>query len=69
MAKQKLEAIPTYESAAMVAHDLVDRIRELLQDQPAPDGETKITWCHVGTMTEVANRLASVVSFLEGTER
>jgi len=64
-----MDALPSYESAAMVAQDLNDRIRELLQDQPAPDGETPITWAHVGTMAEVANRLAAVVAFLEGTER
>jgi hypothetical protein len=52
----------------MVAFDLNERIRELLQDQPAPDAEVKITWGHVGTMTEAARRLAAVVALLDGTE-
>ena len=67
MVKPNLDAHPTYESAAMVVQDLAMRVRELLSDLPAPDGE--ITWYHVGTMTEVANRLASVVALLEGSDR
>jgi hypothetical protein len=56
-------------SAHMVATDLLCRIRELLQDQPAPDGEVVITWAHFGSLAEVNQRLASVVAFLEGRER
>jgi hypothetical protein len=67
MTKPKLDPHPTYESAAMVAQDLAMRVRELLLDLPTPAG--KITWHHVGTMTEVANRLASVVALLEGSDR
>jgi hypothetical protein len=65
MQRPQLEPQPSYESAAMVAQDLNARIRELLQAQPAPDA--KITWGHVGTMTEAANRLAAVVALLDGT--
>ena len=68
MNRPLLDPLPSYESAAMVAFDLNERIRELLQDQPAPDAEVKITWGHVGTMTEAARRLAAVVALLDGTE-
>ena len=66
MTKQRLEAQPSYESAHMVATDLLAHIGELLQDLPAPDGEVVINWAHVGSLAEVNRRLASVVAFLEG---
>ncbi len=68
MKKPRLEAEPAYESAHMVATDLVGRISELLQDLPAPGGDVDINWCHVGSLAEVNQRLASVVAFLEGAE-
>lgn len=66
---QRLEAQPAYESAHLVAQDLVGRIQELLFDQPAPDSDQPIHWGHVGDMTEINRRLASVVEFLEGRNR
>ena len=69
MKKPRLEAQPAYESAHMVATDLLGHIAELLQDLPAPDGEVVINWGHVGSLAEVNHRLASIVAFLEGTER
>ncbi len=71
--KSKLDPIPAYETAHLVAQDLLQRVRELLQDQPAPENSmgdsTPIHWGHVGQMCEVNQRLASVVAFLDGTER
>ena len=68
--KPPLTAEPAYESAGLVAQDLVERIRELLFDLPAPGrDEHPIRWSHVGTITEVNQRLAAVVAFLEGNER
>jgi hypothetical protein len=65
-AKPKLEAEAAYENAHLVARDLVDRIRELLHDMPAPgDEEHPIHWAHVGDITEVNSRLAALVAFLE----
>jgi hypothetical protein len=66
--KSKLDPIPAYETAHLVAQDLLQRVRELLQDQPAPDS-IPIHWGHVGQMCEVNQRLAAVVAFLDGTER
>ena len=68
MTKQRLEAQPAYESAHMVATDLLGRINELLGDLPAPDGEIAINWTHVGSLAEVNHRLASIVAFLEGRD-
>jgi hypothetical protein len=68
--KPKLTAQAAYENAHLVAQDLLERIRELLFDLPAPgNDEHPIHWAHVGTVNEVNNRLSSVVAFLEGTER
>jgi hypothetical protein len=68
--KPRLMAEAAYENAHLVAHDLLERIRELLSDLPAPgNDEHPIHWEHVGTINEVNKRLSSVVSFLEGTER
>ena len=66
MTRQPLQAEPAYETSHLVAQDLLQRIRELLQDQPAPGGEIDIAWTHVGTLAEVNQRLAAVVGILEG---
>ena len=66
MTKQRLEAQPAYESAHLVAQDLVSRIRELLYDLPAPDSGL-INWGHVGDVNHVNHLLSEVVSKLEGT--
>jgi hypothetical protein len=68
--KPKLTAEAAYENAHLVAQDLVERIRELLFDLPAPgNDEHPINWAHVGSINEVNNRLSSVVAFLDGTEQ
>ena len=68
--KPKLTAEAAYENAHLVAQDLVERIRELLFDLPAPgNDEHPIHWAHVGSINEVNQRLSSVVAFLEGTEK
>lgn len=48
----------------------MERIKELLFDMPAPGNNAHpIDWGRVGSITEVTNRLSSVVAFLEGTEK
>lgn len=65
--KPKLTAEAAYENAHLVAQDLLERIRELLFDMPAPGNEEyPIHWGHVGDINEVNNRLSSVVAFLDG---
>ena len=67
--KPNLTAEAAYENAHLVAQDLVQRIGELLFDQPAPgNDEHPINWAHVGSLSEVNKRLSAVVAFLEGTE-
>lgn len=68
--KPELNADAAYENGHLVAQDLVERIKELLHDLPAPDNdEHPIHWGHVGDINEVNKRLSSVVAFLEGTEK
>ena len=68
--KNCLQAEAAYENAHLVAQDLVERIRELLFDMPAPGVEEHpINWAHVGSINEVNKRLSNVVAFLDGSER
>ncbi|QDV25945.1 hypothetical protein [Aureliella helgolandensis] len=65
----RLQPEAAYENSHLVAQDLVERIRELLFDMPAPGVEEHpIDWTHVGSINEVNKRLSSVVAFLDGTE-
>ena len=68
--RNRLQAEAAYENAHLVAQDLVERIRELLFDMPAPGvKEHPIDWTHVGSINEVNKRLSDVVAFLDGSER
>lgn len=61
--KPRLNAEAAYENAHLVARDLLERIGELLQDQPAPSENTH--WGHVGDITHVNELLSQVVNFLD----
>jgi hypothetical protein len=64
--KPKLNAEAAYENAHLVAQDLLERIGELLQDQPAPGNDDHpIHWGHVGDMSHVNDLLSQVVRFLD----
>ena len=68
--KPKLSAEAAYENAHIVAQDLVERVRELLFDLPAPDNDERpIHWGHVGSLNEVNNRLSAIVAFLDDSEQ
>jgi hypothetical protein len=68
--KPKLTADAAYENAHLVAQDLVERIRDLIFQMPAPgNDEVEIDWSHVGSVVEVNRQLTDVVRFLGGTER
>jgi hypothetical protein len=63
--KQHLQAEAAYENAHLVAQDLVGRIRELLEDLPAPSDEHPIRWTQVEELVYANARLAEVAKFLE----
>jgi hypothetical protein len=67
--KQRLKAEAAYENTHLATQDLLEHIRELLFDLPAPGGEVEIHWGHVGTVTEVNRRLAELVEVLTSATR
>jgi hypothetical protein len=67
--KQRHNAEAAYENSHLAAQDLLEHIRELLFDLPAPGSEVEIHWGHVGTVTEVNRRLAELVEFLTSATR
>lgn len=67
--KPRLEADAAYENAHLVARDLLDHVRELLDDRPAPGNpETLIDWGHVGDISHVNELLSQIVCFLTGVD-
>jgi hypothetical protein len=68
--KPKLNAEAAYENAHLVAQDLVERVRELLFDMPAPGNDDHpIHWGHVGSINHVNALLLEVVTFLDGSQK
>ena len=68
--KPNLKAEAAYENAHLVAHDLLERIEELLFDMPAPgNDEQPIHWGHVGDINHINGQLSDLVAFLDGSNR
>jgi hypothetical protein len=68
--KPNLNAEAAYENAHLVAQDLLERVKELLFDMPAPGNEEHpIHWGHVGNITHVNGQLSELIAFLDGTNR
>lgn len=63
--KPNLSAEAAYENGHLMAQDLIERIRELLFDMPAPgNDEQPIDWADVGDLTEVNSKLSEIIRFL-----
>jgi hypothetical protein len=43
------------------ARAAIRKIEEMIHDMPAPEGEVKILWTHVGDMGHVADQLESIL--------
>ena len=41
-------------------------LQAIIQDMPAPDGETRINWCHVGSLNEINEQLGQLLRFATG---
>ncbi|MDP1563681.1 MAG: hypothetical protein Q8M16_20055 [Pirellulaceae bacterium] len=68
--KPNLNAEAAYENAHLVAQDLLERVKELLFDMPAPgNDEHPIHWGHVGSINHVNEQLSELIAFLDGTNR
>ncbi len=55
----------TLENAYVAAHAdalrFVEAVRQMIEDQPAPGGDTRIGWDHVGTLRHYAARLSEML--------
>lgn len=68
--KPNLKAEAANENAHLVAQDLLERIKELLFDMPAPgNDEHLIHWGHVGEINHINGQLSDLVAFLDGSNR
>jgi hypothetical protein len=67
-AREEIEI--AYLNAHQRALDLVERLRALIEDRPAPgDDEHRIHWGHVGDLGHVNELLGQTVAFLTGEDR
>jgi len=61
----------TAQNAYLATHQEVleklQKLQEALFDMPAPDGEAKIDWNHVGSITEINRQLKETLDFMTGT--
>ena len=64
MPKPKLTAGPAYENAHLVARDLLDRLRELLDEMPKPD-DRQLTWKSVGNINRFNQQLSELIASVD----
>jgi hypothetical protein len=65
--KTNQSAEDAYTGAHIKATAQLERIRELLQELPAPDTDGEyIHWGHVGSLGHVNEQLSEIVAFLAG---
>ncbi|QDV62481.1 hypothetical protein [Crateriforma conspicua] len=57
--KQNLEE--AYVAAHARALQAAEAVRQMIEDLPAPDSETRIGWDHVGTLRHYAARLEELL--------
>jgi len=57
----------TYSEQHAAAAALLEQLQAALFDMPAPDGEAKIDWGHVGSITEIKRQLQETLEFMTGT--
>ena len=64
--RQRIE--DAYTAAHAQAITLLEDLRRIVEDLPAPDGETPIHWGHVGDLNHVNELLTQARNFLSGRE-
>ena len=60
MSKNK-KAADAYFTAYARAMDALRKIESALHDMPAPEGDTVVTWGHVGDMNRIAVELEDIL--------
>lgn len=58
-AQEKANA--AYLAAYARAMKALKDVENMIHDQPAPDGEVGINWCHVGDMLRIAAELEEIL--------
>ena len=61
MANNRAEAAYTAQHAAGLAS--LHALQAIIEDMPAPDGETRINWGHVGSLAEINEQLGHLLRF------
>ena len=64
MANHRAEATYTAQHAAALAS--LQALQAVIEDMPAPDGETRIHWGHVGSLVEINEKLCDLLRFATG---
>jgi hypothetical protein len=60
----RVETAYTAQHAAALAS--LQALQTIIEDMPAPDGETRINWGHVGSLTEINEHLGQLLRFATG---
>jgi hypothetical protein len=60
----RVEAAYVAQHAAALAS--LQALQAIIEDMPAPDGDKRINWCHVGSLTEINEQLGQLLRFATG---
>ena len=61
MANNRAEAAYINQHAAALY--TLNELESIIENMPAPDGEAQINWGHVGTLSEINDRLCDLLRF------
>jgi hypothetical protein len=61
----RIETAYAAQHAAALAS--LQALQTIIEDMPAPDGETRINWGHVGSLTEINEQLGQLLRFAIGS--
>ena len=64
MANHRAEATYTAQHAAALAS--LQALQAAIEDMPAPDGEARINWGHVGSLVEINEQLGHLLRVATG---
>ncbi len=62
------KAETAYAEQHAAAAALLHQLSSALFDMPAPDGDTRINWAHVGSVTEIRSQLEQTLAFMTNTQ-
>ena len=62
------KAETAYAEQHAAAAALLQQLSSALFDMPAPEGDTRINWAHVGSMAEIRSQLEQTLAFMTNTQ-